>query len=330
MNSPKASVPAVAGATISAPVLNEGKRLSFLPKFLCTGENRKLFIDWLSGLASGFVSVTACAPLDLARTRHMILATTNSYGQVNYKGFFHTLKTIYSQEGFSGLYRGYNVTAISIPIFQSLYFTIFYKAKRYFGEKMTQSSTLLVNIISAITTGFICDTLTNPLWVVRTRIQAQHLHRGTVPKYTGMIDGLTQMYKQEGIKSFYKGLFTSYVGLSHAAILYPSYEAFKTRLREWKGHDLSSLDIFCVSLSSKLLAMVATYPHVVIRTRQQDQRTKGSSFVTMFKETIHREGFKGLYSGLRIDLIRVLPANAITFTTFEYVKKHLQTNMPEY
>jgi hypothetical protein len=78
--------------------------------------------------------------------------------------------------------------------------------------------------------------------------------------------------------------------------------------------------------------MVITYPHVVIRTRQQDQRTPGmgTSFVTMFKETVQREGFKGLYSGLRIDLIRVLPANAITFTTFEYVKKKLQTNMPEY
>lgn len=61
---------------------------------------------------------------------------------------------------------------------------------------MKQSSTLVVNIVSAITTGFICDTLTCPLWVVRTRIQAQHLHRGTVPKYTSMIDGLTQMYKQ--------------------------------------------------------------------------------------------------------------------------------------
>ena len=86
-----------------------------------------------------------------------------------------------------------------------------------------------------------------------------------------------------------------------------------------------------------MAAMVATYPHVVIRTRQQDQRTpksgqstRGTSFVTMFKETVQREGFKGLYSGLRIDLIRVLPANAITFTTFEYVKKYLKTNMPEY
>lgn len=73
MTSTKASVPAVAGATMSTQIPNNTRKLSFLPKFLCTGENRKIFIDWFSGLVSGFVSVTACAPLDLARTRHMIL-----------------------------------------------------------------------------------------------------------------------------------------------------------------------------------------------------------------------------------------------------------------
>lgn len=74
MSTPKASVPAVAGTSISTAIPQDHpKKLGFLPKFLCTGENRKLFIDWFSGLVSGFVSVTVCAPLDLARTRHMIL-----------------------------------------------------------------------------------------------------------------------------------------------------------------------------------------------------------------------------------------------------------------
>jgi len=51
----------------------ENTKLSFVPEYLTTGEHRKIFIDWLSGLVGGFVSVSACAPLDLARTRHMIL-----------------------------------------------------------------------------------------------------------------------------------------------------------------------------------------------------------------------------------------------------------------
>lgn len=76
--------------------------------------------------------------------------------------------------------------------------------------------------------------------------------------------------------------------------------------------------------------MVLTYPHVVIRARLQDNRTELKdrnvklTFLGQFKSTLEREGVIGLYSGLRIDLIRCLPANAITFMTFEYVKNHLE------
>ena len=76
--------------------------------------------------------------------------------------------------------------------------------------------------------------------------------------------------------------------------------------------------------------MVLTYPHVVIRARLQDNRTnlrdtnERMTFMRMLKTTFENEGVRGLYSGLRIDLVRCLPANAITFLTFEFVKKHLE------
>jgi len=40
-------------------------------------KRRRLLVDWFSGLAGGFVSVTCCAPLDVARTRHMVLVILN-------------------------------------------------------------------------------------------------------------------------------------------------------------------------------------------------------------------------------------------------------------
>lgn len=52
-------------------------------------------------------------------------------------------------------------------------------------------------MLSALITGFIANTVTNPLWVVRTRIQSQFLHREeTVPKYTGLVPGLKKMCKE--------------------------------------------------------------------------------------------------------------------------------------
>ena len=81
--------------------------------------------------------------------------------------------------------------------------------------------------------------------------------------------------------------------------------------------------------------MVATYPHLVLRARLQDSRTplnstdaKAVTISSVFKSIWHKEGFKGLYSGLRIDLVRVLPANSTTFIVFEYVKKKLEEALP--
>ena len=82
--------------------------------------------------------------------------------------------------------------------------------------------------------------------------------------------------------------------------------------------------------------MTITYPHIVIRARLQDHRSPKKSFLnqklnkygntitSVIKNTYTKEGLKGLYSGLKIDLIRVLPANSITFLVFEYVKRRFE------
>lgn len=43
----------------------------------------------------------------------------------------------------------------------------------------------------------------------------------------------------------------------------------------------------------------------------------------MIVNTLKKEGFSGLYSGLKFDLFRVLPANAITFITYEHLRSNI-------
>jgi solute carrier family 25 folate transporter 32 len=312
--------------------------------------NRSLSIDWLSGLAAGFTTATVCAPLDVARTRHMLMATTKSHKVINYKGFLHTMSKVYRDEGLRGMYKGYSVTAVSVPVFHSLYFALFYKTKEYLDQRQIfGNSKILQDITAACSSGFICNTITNPLWIIRTRMQSQFLHQETIPKYKGIFSGLTRVCKEEGVKALFKGLGASYVGLSHAAILYPLYEYLKTNTKNWKGSSLNSMDIFSLSLLSKFTAMVITYPHTVLRVRLQDHRApafmnrekQGNTLVNVAKknkatitsviqETLRREGIKGFYAGLRIDLVRVLPANSVMFVMFELVRKELENQLTDY
>ena len=52
----------------------------------------------------------------------------------------------------------------------------------------------------------------------------------------------------------------------------------------------------------------------------QDKLDNVVNLRTMIRNTIAEEGVKGLYSGMKFDLIRVLPNNAIIFMTYEYLR----------
>lgn len=45
----------------------------------------------------------------------------------------------------------------------------------------------------------------------------------------------------------------------------------------------------------------------------------------MIVRTIQEEGVKGLYTGIKFDLIRVLPSNTIMFVVYEYLRKSAYT-----
>jgi solute carrier family 25 folate transporter 32 len=74
-----------------------------------------------------------------------------------------------------------------------------------------------------------------------------------------------------------------------------------------------------------MTASIATYPHEVIRTRLQIQRNPYSGaltdtrtyrgFVQTTIRVIRREGWKGLYKGLSINLVRTVPNSAVTLVT---------------
>ena len=81
---------------------------------------------------------------------------------------------------------------------------------------------------------------------------------------------------------------------------------------------------------SKALASGATYPHEVLRTRLQNQRggitspdAKYKGLCHAFKTVIREEGFRGLYSGFGVNLVRTVPSSLVTILGFEAVRSWL-------
>ena len=81
--------------------------------------------------------------------------------------------------------------------------------------------------------GILTAVLTNPIWVVKTRMLSTS--RDAPGAYKSIAQGTRLLYRDEGIKGFYRGLVPSLFGVSHGAIQFMAYE----QLKIWRVNTLA-------------------------------------------------------------------------------------------
>mmetsp|Transcript_6349 Transcript_6349/g.11564 ORF Transcript_6349/g.11564 Transcript_6349/m.11564 type:complete len:193 (-) Transcript_6349:2-580(-) len=175
--------------------------------------------------------------------------------------------------------------------------------------------------------------------MVRTRMQLLADPTAGQVNYSGYKDAITSIYKEEGIGGFYKGITASYWGCAEGAIQFIIYEQFKTRLlarqnriRKHNGligktEKLPEWEYFCSAALAKGFASILTYPHEVARTRLREQAREGIFKYRGMWQTLgliaREEGRAGLYAGMGVHLMKVVPNSAIMFLTYEVVNSWL-------
>ena len=248
-------------------------------------------------------------PFDVVKTR---LQVQNTFPQLRgqKRSLTKTFRIIYHEQGIKGFYSGLSPLLVGYLPAWTIYFYVYKKVQNQ-GEGHD-------NIPSAVVAGA-CSTLaTNPIWVIKTRMMTQSRH--TSWQYTSMFDAAKNMYKREGIRSFYSGLGAAMLGLPHVAIHFPFYEFLKSKWaphKEWHG-------FLAASIVSKVVASTITYPHEVIRSRAQvntDGRYRG--VLNTIRILYMKEGLKGFYAGLGANVCRAVPASAVTLMTFELASSFL-------
>jgi len=83
-------------------------------------------------------------------------------------------------------------------------------------------------MISGAIAGAITSLITNPIWVIKTRLQTQFAERQEGPRlpthYKGALDAAWKMYRAEGFAVFAKGLVPALLASYHGAVQLTVYE----------------------------------------------------------------------------------------------------------
>ena len=89
------------------------------------------FTRLLSSNVASIIAVTGCFPLEVVKTRMQVQGNLTAKELINVKPFnLRSLLKIYTQEGVRGLYRGYSISIVCIPLFHTIYFPLYEHTKK--------------------------------------------------------------------------------------------------------------------------------------------------------------------------------------------------------
>lgn len=308
-------------------------------------------------------SATLTSPLDVLKTRlqsdfyqSQISASRQARGipppaQLGYlrSGLLHFTETfqilfsIHKVEGWRALFKGLGPNLTGVVPARAINFSTYGNGKRIISDNFNDGKEApWVHICAAVNAGLVTATATNPIWLVKTRLQldksrAEKAGSMSTRQYRSSLDCVRQTFRAEGFKGLYRGLSASYLGVTESTLQWFLYEQGKMYLgrREARlvasGRDPTAWDQAVdwggkvgAAGSAKFFAAIVTYPHEVIRTRMrqaplQDGRWKYTGLVQCFSTIWKEEGMASLYGGLTPHILRVVPSAAIMFGMYEFV-----------
>ncbi|XP_054265797.1 mitochondrial folate transporter/carrier-like isoform X1 [Macrosteles quadrilineatus] len=288
----------------------------------------------IAGITGGVTSTLLLHPLDLIKIRFAVNDGRTPVPQ--YHGLRNAVTTIFQQEGLRGLYKGVTPNVWGSGSAWGFYFLFYNSIKNWIqgGNSKTPLGPTM-HMVAAAEAGVLTLAMTNPVWVVKTRLCLQYgreIDVSSNQQYYGMVDALKKIYKAEGVRGLYKGFIPGMLGVSHGALQFMTYEEMKNWYNKSRhmpiDAKMGTAEYLTFAALSKLFAAAVTYPYQVVRARLQDQHRVYKGTWDCVDQTWRGEGWRGFYKGLAPNLTRVVPATMVTFLMYENVSRFLLSYRP--
>jgi len=173
------------------------------------------------------------------------------------------------------------------------------------SKKLTTVESMIAGAIAGSATVL----LTNPIWVVNTRMTARKSEAeekvlpGAKPARSPTTIGtLLSIIRNEGFARLFAGVMPALVLVVNPILQYTVFEQLKNMLE--KKRRITPKDAFYLGALGKLLATSITYPYITVKSRMHVAGKDGpkEDMRATFGRIIREEGWAGLYGG-KIDRI---------------------------
>ena len=218
----------------------------------------------------------------------------------------------------------------------------------------TTSSSLTRNAICGGLAGIASSIIVCPVDLVKTKLQTASRCCSTSSTSFSSYQTTKEIYTNYGIRGLYRGLLvTVYRQFPSFVIYFGSYDVIKsTLLQQQKLQQQKLLASIIAGGIAGSLSWAIIYPLDLIKTRIQSlaptteptlltgysfggaarrrrsyyhlMKTEQIMIQSITSSVINRHGWKALYSGFGITILRAFPVNAVIFPTYELALATLQ------
>ncbi|KAF7872404.1 hypothetical protein EAF04_003325 [Stromatinia cepivora] len=261
----------------------------------------------LSGAGGGILSMALTYPLITLSTRAQVESKRAD------SGFLDAVKHIMEREGIKGLYAGLDSALFGISVTNFVYY-YWYEWTRSGFEKAalktgraSKKLTTIESMIAGAIAGSATVLLTNPIWVVNTRMTTRKRNKetdgsflpGVKPsKAPTTLGTLFALLRDEGPQALFSGVVPALVLVINPILQYTIFEQLKNFIEKKKR--VTPTLAFLLGALGKLFATSITYPYITVKSRMHVAGRDGGkeNMIQGMKRILKEEGYEGFYKGI--------------------------------
>ncbi|KAI8827274.1 mitochondrial carrier domain-containing protein [Fimicolochytrium jonesii] len=289
-------------------------------------EALKSIYNFTLGAIAGAIGATVVYPIDLVKTR-MQNQRASATSQLLYKNSIDCFQKVIKREGVMGLYSGLLPQLVGVAPEKAIKLTMNDLVRSHLRDKRTGEITLAGEILAGCTAGGSQVLFTNPLEIVKIRLQVQGEAAKTAAEATPRYSAL-QIVRQLGLLGLYRGVGACLLrDIPFSAIYFPTYAHLKKGLFD-EGVEGKRLGAFELLTAGAIAGMPAAYlvtPADVIKTRLQVAARKGETTYTgitdAFRKILREEGPRAFFKGGLARVFRSSPQFGVTLASYEFLHR---------